>query len=511
MSTISSNKRIAKNTIFLYIRMMLVMIVSLYTSRVNLNILGIVDNGIYQVVGGVVALFSFLSNSLSGATSRFLTYEIGKEDKIKLKKTFSAVLIVHCVLALIIVILSEIIGLWFLYNKLNIPAERFHAAAIVFQFSVISSIFSITQVPYNASIIAHERMNIYAYMSILDVCLKLFICLLLYFSPYDKLITFSILTLIVSIFIQLIYRFYCIKNFDECKLQRKNDISIIKPILSFSGWDLFGNFSVMARTQGVNMILNIFFGPVINSAVGFSATIGSTILNFSNNFNAAIRPPIIKAYASGDIKKMQELMINASKISFFLLLLLSTPFLFESEYIIKLWLKNPPPYTYIFCKYELTLSIISSLFLPLVYAIHATGKIRFMSIVNASIWFLTIPITYILLKLGYSPFVPYITKIGLLFFVIVSNIYSVQKYILEFKYKEYLKLSFIPASKVLIISSIPLLIIYHQLLESEELYRFLIICISSSIIISVSSYFFLITPENRKGLLIKIKSKLHYE
>ena len=491
--------------------MILVMAVSLYTSRVNLNVLGVVDNGIYQVVGGIVALFSFLSNSLSGATSRFLTYEIGKDDKIKLKETFSAVFIVHCVLAIIIVILSEVIGAWFLYNKLNIPAERFHAAAIAFQFSVISSIFSITQVPYNASIIAHERMSIYAYMSILDVCLRLVVCLLLYFSPYDKLVTFSILTLTVSIFIQIIYRLYCIKNFEECRFQRNNNISIIKPILFFSGWDLFGNFSVMARTQGVNMILNIFFGPVINSAVGFSATIGNTILSFSNNFNAAIRPPIIKAYASGDIKRMQELMINASKISFFLLLLLSAPFLFESEYIIKLWLKTPPPYTYMFCKYELTFSIITSLFLPLVYAIHATGKVKFMSIVNGSIWFFTVPITYILLKLGFSPFVPYITKIGLLFFVIVSNIYSVQKYIKEFRYKEYLKLSFIPAVKVLIFSSIPLLIIYYQLLDLTAIYRLIIICISSCIIISGCSYFFLISSKDRKDLIFKIKLKLHYE
>lgn len=508
MTIISNNKTIAKNTLFLYFRMMFVMAVSLYTSRVNLSVLGIVDNGIYQVVGGIVALFTFLNSSLSGATSRFLTYELGKSNNERLKQTFSAVVLVHFILSIIIVLLAETIGLWLLYNKLNIPIDRFHEATIVFHLSVVSCLFSITQVPYNASIISHEKMHIYAYMSILDVVFRLLVCFFLYISPYDKLITFGLLSLSVSIIVSIIYRIYCVRNFSECKFEKIKDMSILRPILSFSGWDLFGNFSVMARTQGVNMILNIFFGPIINSAVGFSSIVGGTILNFSNNFNTAIRPPIIKAYALGEIKKMQELMINASKMSFFLLMVLSTPFLFESEYIIKLWLKNPPPYTYIFCKYELVLNIISSLFLPLVIAIHATGRIKFMSIVNGSIWFLTLPITYILLKLGFNPFVPYITKIVLLFFVIISNFYSTQKYIKEFNSKDYLLGSFLPSFKVFIFSFILLVIIYQFVIEYYELYRFLIIGISSIIIISINSYVFLLSSEEKKKIKKIIKKKI---
>lgn len=504
MSTISSGKTIAKNTLFLYFRMLFTMCIGLFTARVNLSVLGIVDNGIYQVVGGVVAMFAFLNGSLSGATSRFLTFELGKGNTEKLKDTFAAVFNVHLIVALIILVLGETVGLWFLNNKLVIPEDRYWAAHVVYQFSIISSMISITQVPYNASIISHEKMSVFAYISILEASLKLIVCYMLYITPFDKLITYALLILIVTFSLQMLYRVYCIKHFEECHFKRKFDKEILNPILSFSGWDLFGNFSVMARNHGVNMIMNMFLGPVINSAVGFSNTIGTSVLGFSNNFLSAIRPPIVKAYSLGEYGKMESLMIDASKFSFSLLLLLSAPFIFESSTIIELWLKTPPPYTDVFCKLELTLSVLSSMFLPLVFALHASGKIRFMSIVNGSIWLLVIPITWILLRNGFSPVVPYVTKIGLLFFVVTSNLYSTKHYIPEFKVRVYLKKAVLPSALTLLLSMSIIYLIFINL-GGPSINRFILLCVSSTIIVCVSTYFIVFDKDKR----IQILKALH--
>lgn len=505
---ISNNKTIAKNTLFLYFRMMFTMLVSLYTSRVNLSVLGIEDNGIYQVVGGVVAMFSFLNSSLSGATSRFLTYELGRGDKERLSKTFASALNIHIFVAIIVFFLAETVGLWFLENKLVIPDERMDAARIVYQVSIIASMISITQVPYNASIISHEKMGVFAYMGILNVSLKLLICYMLYITPFDRLITFGVLVLTVTILLQMIYRLYCIKHFEECHFKLCRDKTIIKPIFSFAGWDLFGNFSVMARGQGVNMIMNMFYGPAINAAAGFSTTIGMNVMSFSDNFLTAIRPPIVKAYSQGLYNKMEDLMINASKYSFSLLLLLSTPFVFESKFILETWLKTPPDYTDIFCVLELSLSVLSSIFLPLVFAIHATGKIRFMSVVNGSIWFLVVPITYIMLKMGCSPIVPYVTKIALLTFVVFSNIYSTKKNIPEFDVFEYVRRAFLPSFLTLIVVLTVTYWVYIQF-DDSSLLRFLIVCITSTITTALSTYFIVFEKNTRQKVNKTIFLKFH--
>lgn len=510
MTKISNNGTIAKNTIFLYFRMMFTMIVSLYTSRINLNVLGIEDNGIYQVVGGVVAMFAFLNGSLSGATSRFLTYELGKGDKQKLKDTFSSALNIHIIVAFIIFILSETIGVWFLENKLVIPESRMYAARIVFQVSVLSSMIAVTQVPYNATIIAHEKMNVFAYMSILDVILKLLICYLLYIVPWDKLISFGVLMLVVTTISQLVYRQYCIKHFKGCRFSLVKDMSIVKPMLSFTTWDLFGNFSVMARGQGVNIILNMFFGPVINAASGFATTVGQSVYGFANNFMTAIRPPIVKAYSIGDYAKMESLMIHASKYSFCLLLLFSSPFLFESKYILDIWLKTPPEYTDIFCVLELILSLCSTLFIPLMFAIHATGRIRLMSILNGTIWFMVVPITYVMLYLGADPVTPYIIKIGLLLFVVLANIYSIKRSIPTFRVSLYLRKTVLPC---VIMGIIVLVITYvvHSSIKDNSLLRFLSTCTISTLSIISCAYFIILTEEHRKKVLKKLSAIIKYK
>lgn len=509
MAEISSYRKVAKNTLFLYFRMMFTMIVSLYTSRVNLAVLGIENNGIYQVVGGLVMFFSFMNGSLSGATSRYLTYEIGRDDIKRLTETFSAALMIHIALSLIILILSETVGLWFLNHRLNIPLDRMHAARVVYQFSILSCMMSVVLIPYNALIIAHEKMNIFAYLSILDVSLKLIICYSLYIIPYDKLIVFGLLITIVSIINFIVYYSYCRSKFKECKFKYTKNQNIIKPILSFSGWDLFGNFSVMARTQGVNIIMNLFIGPAINAAVGFATSVGNAVYSFANNFMTAIRPPIVKAYAQHEYIKMQGLMINASKYSFCLILFLSMPFFFESNYIVTLWLKTPPEYTGIFCALDLFLSTASSLFLPLVFAIHATGRIKFMSIVNGAIWFSTVPLTYLLLWLGASPSSAYIIKIFLLAPVVVSNFHSVKKYIPTFDIRLFLREAVIPSSVVLIIAAIFTSVI-HKINIHNDLLRLIVTCISSYFSIILCVWIFILDKSQKRIIHSKIHRIIKY-
>ena len=493
MAEISSNKTIAKNTLLLYFRMALTMLVSLYTSRVILSVLGVVDDGIYNIVGGAVGMFMFLNGALSGATSRFLTFELGRDDKDRLKKTFSAALMVHIALAILIFILLETAGLWLLNHKLVIPEERMHAARVVYQLSAIATILSITQVPYSASLIAHERMGAFAYMSILEVVLKLLICYLVVVSPIDKLITYGILVLLVKTLIIMIYRVYCIRRFEECHFRIVKDWGLIKPILSFSGWDLMGSFSSMARDQGVDVVLNMFFGPAINSAAGKAGVICNAVNGFSNNFLTAIKPPIVKAYAIGDIRKMERLMIDASKYAYSLLMLLSVPFFFESQFVIDLWLKNPPEYTALFCSVDLGLGLLSAIFLPLVYAIHASGRIRFMSLVNGSIWVMVVPITYVLLLAGKSPVVPYVVKYFLLFFVVLSNLYSVKKNIPQFDRPLFIKRTILPALASAAISMAVTALVFFRF-DGPSWWRFLAVCVTSTLSVSATVFFIVFIP-----------------
>lgn len=504
MPEISSKKTIAKNTLLLYVRMAITMLVSLYTSRVILSVLGVVDDGIYNIVGGAVGMFMFLNGALAGATSRFLTFELGRDDMEKLKKTFSAALMVHIILAIVVFILLETVGLWLLNNKLVIPEERMHAARVVYQLSAFATLLSITQVPYSASIIAHEKMGTFAYMSILEVALKLLICFLVMYSPIDKLITYGILVLCVRTLVMMIYRIYCIRKFEECHFNIIRDWSIIKPILSFSGWDLWGHFSSMARDQGVDVVLNMFFGPAINSAGGKAGVICNAVNGFSQNFLTAIKPSIVKSYAMGDTKKMEDLMIDASKYSYSLLMLLSLPFFFESQFVIDLWLKNPPQYSAVFCSLGLGIVLISSMFLPLVYAIHASGKIRFMSLVNGSIWITVVPITYIMLLSGKSPIVPYVVKYFLLGLVVFSNLYSVKKNIPDFDQQLFLKKAIFPEFLSATLS-IALTFLVFSRFDSSSWWRFLSVCTVSTISVSATTFFIVFDKPMRDSVLSKIR------
>jgi len=394
----SNDKRIAKNTLMLYIRMLLSMVVSLYTSRVVLNTLGVEDYGIYGVVGGVVSMFSFLNASMSGATSRFLTYEMGKGDFQKLKDTFSSALIVHMGIALVVFVLAETVGLWFLTNKLVISESRMYAAHWVYQLSILSMVVGVTQVPYNASIIAHEKMEVYAYVEILNVTLRLLIVYLLVIGDFDKLILYAILTLVVSFVIVLIYRFYCTRRFAESSFHWVWKVEILKPMLSFSGWDLFGNMSFTFKQQGTSFILNIFGGVLLNAANGIAMTVQGVISSFSYNIIQAFRPQIVKAYAMNDLRSMESLLRNACKYSIFMLMLISIPLCFEIRYVMGKWLNMVPEYASEFCQILLLQSIFSIISSCIIVGIHATGDVTKLSLYNGLSNFILLPVLYLFFK-----------------------------------------------------------------------------------------------------------------
>lgn len=377
--------------------------VSLYTSRVILNTLGVEDFGIYNVVGGVVTMFAFFNSAMSSATQRFLSYEIGKGDFVQLRKTFNATQIIHIGIAILIFILAETVGLWFVKTYLVMPPERLEAAIWVYHFSVLSFMVSVIQVPYNATIIAHERMNVYAYVSILEVVLKLLIVFMLTWITFDKLKLYGVLVFGVTFVIAAIYRVYTRRNFEESKFQVVNDKKLYKTLISYSGWNLFGNLAAVAKGQGVNIILNMFYGPVVNAARGVSTQVQSAVQSFVTNFQIAVNPQIIKSYAADDKDYMTSLIIRSSKFSFYLIFLLSLPIILESDQILRLWLKTVPEYSSIFTILVLVVILIDCVSGSLMTAIQATGKIKVYQAVVGSLLLLILPISYVFLKLGYSP------------------------------------------------------------------------------------------------------------
>jgi len=356
-----NSKRIAKNTLFLYLRMLLSMVISLFTSRVFLQALGVENYGIQNVVGGFLGMVSFLSVSMSGATSRFITYELGKGYSQKLKDTFSTAVLIHAGLALAIVILAETVGLWFLTNKLVIPEKRMFAAHVVYQLSLVGMVLGIMQSPYGAVIISHEHMKIYAYVEILNVSLKLGVLYLVIAIPGDKLIICSILLFIQSFIIWLVYRIYCIRHFKEARFHYVWDKNIMKPMFAFSGWDLFGHFSNMMRTQGVSVLLNLFFGPIINAASGIATTVQGAVMSFSSNIVLAYRPQIIKQYAQKDYAYLFELARDAVKVSSMLLMILTVPLMCNLEFVVNLWLGQVPRYVIPICQVTLVYNLLATI------------------------------------------------------------------------------------------------------------------------------------------------------
>ena len=408
-----NNTQIAKNTLLLYFRMLFSMAVSLYTSRVVLNALGIEDFGVYNVVGGIVTMLSFFNSSMGTSTQRFLNYEMGQNNCEGLRDVFVNAVNAHFIIGVITVIGLETIGLWFVYNKLNISIGQFNAALWVFHCSVISLFVSIISTPYNAAIIANERMSVYAYYSILEVILKLLIVYLLVVIPYNKLIVYALLILAVNFIMPALYNFYCIKHFAECRYRWNWNTNLMKKMFFFSGWMLFGCISDMLSKQGVNVLINIFFGPVFNAARAIAVQVQTAVNSFVANFMTAVRPQIIKSYSAGEYQHMYRLVFSSSKLSFYLLFVLTTPVLIYTDFILQLWLKIVPEYCVLFTRLVLLELLISSAYVPIAQINQASGKIRNYQIAISIIFLLSFVLTYFLYKLGLPVYSTFIISVAL--------------------------------------------------------------------------------------------------
>ena len=399
----SSSKTIAKNTLFLYFRMFLVMGVSLYMSRIVLEQLGVSDYGVYSLVGGIVALFGFLNSSMSSATQRYLAFDLGKKDEKKLQKTFSITLTIHMMIAALILFFAETVGLWYVNYKVVLPPERLFAANVVYQFSVLTALIGIIQVPYDSLIIAYEKMNVYAYISIIEVSLKLGLVFLLIVYGGDKLIAYAVMMFLVSLIIRLAYQIYCRRNYKASKYKFEYDKIYFKELISYSGWNLFGGIASVSRGQGINIVLNLFFGTMVNAAYGLTLQVQSAVNQFVVNFQKAVNPQIIKTYSEGNLDRMHNLIILSSKFSFLLMFLLVAPILFNTHFILNIWLKNPPEYTIVFVQLSLISVLIDCVSYPFQTGIQATGKIKLYLIVVGTIIILTLPLTSLWLYFGGNP------------------------------------------------------------------------------------------------------------
>ena len=393
----SNNKRIAKNTILLYFRMIFIMVINLYTSRVILDVLGAEDYGTYNVVGGIVTMLSFITASISGAVSRFINFEIGKSDG-DVKRLFRCASTIFYLLAIIAFILAETVGLWFLQTKLNIPEGRETAALWVYQFSVLSFIISILSVTYNALIIAREKMNAFAYISIYDGLARLAILYIVAVSGVDHLIVYAALLASVQMSVRLIYTVYCKRCFEEASSKWLWNTSISRPIFSYAGWIVLSQIAIISYTQGINILLNIYFGPIVNASRAIAFQVQTALAQFYANFNTAIRPQIISNYAKGDLDYMRTLVLRSGRISFMLAILVSIPFMTFTEYILELWLANPPEHVVTFVRLTLIAGISNSLSQHTIIAIHATGEIKKFQIIEGLCLLTILPISWLLLK-----------------------------------------------------------------------------------------------------------------
>lgn len=504
--TSANNKRIAKNTLWLYLRMLISMAVSLYTSRVILQTLGVEDYGIYNIVGGVVAMFSFINATMSGATSRFLTYEIGKGDQRRLNSTFSASFWIHVIIGIIVIVLSETIGLWFLNNKMVIPEDRFVAAHIVFQMSILSTFVSITQVPYNASLIAHEKMDVYAYVEIVNVFLKLLILYFLILLDYDKLILYGFLVLVVSIGIAMYYRFYGHRHFKECKIRREWRPEIIKPMLSFSAWDFYGNMSVTARTQGVSMLLNVFFGPVMNAAAGIAASVQTAVVSFATNISTAVRPQIIKSFAQGEYDAMSSLIYNASRCIFLVMVILVIPLCAEIEYILSLWLEEYPDSTPVFCILTLWFSVFANMSYVVVTGIHAYGKIIRPSLINGTLYLMVVPISYFVYKIGGEAWVAYLINLIAVIVGLMSNVYTLHLYVNVFSIWRFIKEVL---ARCVVLVAVGMCIVWMPVHFIEPGFvRLCVTVVSSTVCLATLGWYIMLSKNFRSVIIQNVKKKL---
>lgn len=405
--------RIAKNTLMLYVRMLVLMVVGLYTSRVVLEALGETDFGIYSVVGGVVAMFTIISGALNSAVQRFITFEMGKGPQAQLNKVYSTAVTIQLILAAIIVIIAEPVGLWFIRNEMTISPDRIQAAEWVLHFSLLAFVVNLMSVPQMASITAHEKMSAYAYIGILDGMLRLGTALLIMYSGGERLVQYAVLMAVTVIIVRAAYGIYCRRHFDECRYRPVFDRKLIGEMFAFAGWNFVGVTSGVLRDQGGNILVNLFSGPAVNAARGMAVQLNGAVQGFVTNFMTAVNPQITKSYASGEHVYMFSLVRRSSRMSFYLLLMLVLPLVLNTDTVLALWLKDVPAHTALFVQLFLIFALSESLSNPMITAMLATGKIRNYQLVVGGIQLLNIPISYVFLRFGAAPEVTVMVAIGL--------------------------------------------------------------------------------------------------
>ena len=502
----NNNKRIAKNTLFLYIRQIFVMGVALYTSRVVLATLGVTDYGIYNVVGGVVAMFGFINGSMSSATQRYITFALGKGDKKRLQTVFSTTLQIHAMIAGIIVLLGETVGLWFLYNKMQIPADRMDAAFWVLQCSIISTVVMIVSVPYNADIIAHEKMSAFAYISILEVVLKLVIVYMLMVFSFDKLVLYAFLILAIQVLIRFCYSIYCNRHFEETKYIHVWDKGLFKEMTGFAGWSMFGNLAGVLFGQGLNMLLNVFFGPVVNAARAVAVPVQNAVQQFVGNCQMALNPQITKTYAQGEMNDMHKLMYRSARFSFFLLFLLSLPVLFETDFILTVWLKTVPENTVVFLRIMMCTSLLYTLSNPLMIANQATGNVRKYQAICGTVLLMILPVSYICLRLGcpaYSVFIVHFTMeslVQLMRMILLRPLVGIR--IRDYFFHIYRQVLVVVAVSVVF----PLLIFFNM---DDGMLKFIVVSMACLLSVAASAYALGLSANERVFVKEKLAGVIH--
>lgn len=502
-----SNKTIAKNTVFLYMRMILLLVINLYTSRVVLHTLGFNDYGIYNVVGGVVTMLAFLNVGMAGASQRFISFDLGKGDINALKNTFCTTVLTHGAIALIVIFIMETIGLWFLNWKLNIPANRMFAANWVFQCSLVTFALSVTSVPYNSCIIAHEKMGTFAYISIFEAVAKLAIVFALYATPIDKLIVYSTLIAITQAIVRLIYVIYCKRHFEECKFRYCFDKKLFKEMFAFAGWGCIGNMGFSTKDQGSNILLNLFFGTTVNAARGIAGQVNGVINSFASNFTMAMNPQIIKLYAAGNYEKSRNLAFAGSKYAFFLLMLIAVPFLINEHYLLRLWLVDVPPYTDIFVIIIILCSLIYSLTHTISTAISATGHVKWFQILLAVILLSELPIAYVILKLGGNPYQAMLPSLATTFCTVLMRIYLISKQLpMYYSVGEYLRT--IVLRCFLVFGIVALASWYIRSLFEENFISFIITSLISVIIIIAVVYLLGLNAYEKTKVRLKVNTQI---
>lgn len=471
------------------------MVVSLYTSRVVLQTLGVEDYGIFSVVGGVITMFTFINAAMVSSTQRYLNFELATGNEKRLRNVFNTSLQIHALIALIIIILGETVGLWFFKEKLVIPMSRISASMWVYQCSIISCAVNIMSAPYNADIIAHEKMSAFAYISILEVSLKLLIVYLLTISPIDKLIAYANLTLIVQLLIRFIYSRYCHKHFSESELVLKINKPLFKEMFGFAGWSFFGNLAAVLYTQGLNMMLNIFFGPVVNAARGIAVQVQSAVQQFVSGFQTALNPQITKNFAIGNLEQMYSLMFRSARFSFLLLFFLSLPVLLETDFLLTIWLKDVPDNTVVFTQIMICISLIYTTANPCVVANQATGKVKVYQMVVGGILLTILPISYIVLKLGAPAYSVFIVHFFVESIAQLARMIMLRK-LIDLPLSQYMRNIYFPILATTIVAVICPLLVHLQMEAGWQ--RFIAVGFTCVASVGLSAFFIGLTRHERQ-------------